>query len=414
MILKSCISTLLLFIIAINANANEIESPSRILDNISGNYIIFLSERSALNSKYNEQGQDRRSIVKKVIIQQKALIKALKVIDSEIIISSKSKLLENSIHLQMSHRAANIIRKHTHVINVKEVPYSPKLNFNSARQEKPSYHDHKEATIAVVGNGVDYTHIQLGGSGQKLKYQQAKKRKNINWNNFSNKTVVGGMNFYSLEKNLHDINNNPIESNNINVNEGFYPSGTVQTSLILKQAPNAKILAYKTIDWSWQQLYPALELVIDPNQDGILNDSPDIILVNFYGNNSFEYQRINELVSNHIDKISSLNIAIIASNNQTGALFSNAAPAKVTISYGNVMLQRLFISKGIKTAVMGSGKQTKNISLVNGYFAAYITGLIAQLKHDTPKITIKELRASLESKALFNESISEIALLPNG
>ncbi len=413
MILKSCITTLLLFTV-LNVNANERVSPFTVLDNISGNYIIFLSEPSALHSKYNEQGIDRRSIVKKVTKQQATLIKALKIIDNEIIISSQSKLLENSIHLQMSHRAANIIEKNTHVIKVKEVPYSQKLNFNSARQEKLSYRDHKEDTIAIVGNGVDYTHNQLGGSGKKSKYHQAKIIKKLNWKNVSNKTVVGGMNFYSLEKNPQDQNNNPLESYNLNVNEGFYPSGTVQTSLILEQAPHAKILAFKTIDWSWQQLYPALELVIDPNQDGIVNDSPDIMLVNFYGNNSFEYQRINKLVSNHIDKISSLNIAITASNNQTGALFSNAAPAEITISYSNVMLQRLFISKGIKAAVVGSGNETKNISLVNGYFAAYITGLIAKLKHDTPEVTIKELKASLGSKPLFNQSISEIALLPNG
>jgi len=409
MILRSCISTLLLFITALNVNANEGVSPSTVLDNISGNYIIFLSEESALNNKYNDQGIDRRSIVKKVTKQQATLIKALKVIDSEIIISSQSKLLENSIHLQMSHRAANIIEKNTHVIKVKEVPYSQKLNFNFARQEKLSYRDHKKDTIAIVGNGVDYTHIKLGGSGQKAQYQQAKIIKQLNWETFSNKTVVGGMNFDSLEQ-----SNNPLESHNLNVYEGFYPSGTVQASLILEQVPNAKILAYKTIDWSWQQLYPALEVVIDPNQDGLLNDSPDIILVNFYGNNSFEYQRINKLVSNHIDKISSLNIAITASNNQTGALFSNAAPAEITTSYSNVMLQRLFISKGIKAAVVGSGNETENISLVNGYFAAYITGLIAKLKHDIPKVTIKELKASLESKPLFKQSISEIALLPNG
>jgi len=409
MILRSCISTLLLFITALNVNANEGVSPSTVFDNISGNYIIFLSERSALNNKYNDQGIDRRSIVKKITKQQATLIKALKVIDSEIIISSQSKLLENSIHLQMSHRAANIIEKNTHVIKVKEVPYSQKLNFNFARQEKLSYRDHKKDTIAIVGNGVDYTHIKLGGSGQKAQYQQAKIIKQLNWETFSNKTVVGGMNFDSLEQ-----SNNPLESHNLNVYEGFYPSGTVQASLILEQVPNAKILAYKTIDWSWQQLYPALEVVIDPNQDGLLNDSPDIILVNFYGNNSFEYQRINKLVSNHIDKISSLNIAITASNNQTGALFSNAAPAEITTSYSNVMLQRLFISKGIKAAVVGSGNETENISLVNGYFAAYITALIAKLKHDTPKVTMKELKTSLESKVLFNQSISEIALLPNG
>ena len=274
-------------------------------------------------------------------------------------------------------------KKKQHVIKVKEVHYSQKFNFNFARQEKLSYREHKKDTIAIVGNGVDYTHIKLGGSGQKAQYQQAKIIKELNWETFSNKTVVGGMNFYSLEQRLQGKSNNPLESHNLNVYEGFYPSGTVQASLILEQVPNAKILAYKTIDWSWQQLYPALELVIDPNQDGLLNDSPDIMLVNYYGNNSFEYQRINKLVSNHIDKISSLNIAITASNNQTGALFSNAAPAEITTSYSNVMLQRLFISKGIKAAVVGSGNETENISLVNGYFAAYITGLIAKLKHDT-------------------------------
>ena len=410
MIFKSSLITLL-FITAINVNANEGVSPSIFIDNISGNYIIFLSEKSALDSKYNAQGIDRRSIVKKITKQQEALIKALKAIDSKIIISSKSKLLENSIHLQVSHRVANIIKKNANVIKIQEVPYSQKFNFNLSRQEKSSYRDYKEVTIAVVGNGIDYTHIQLGGSGQKLKYQQAKEIKKLNWKNFTTTAIVGGMNFYSLEKNLQDINNNPIESNNdLNVNEGFYPSGTVQASLILEQAPNAKILAYKTIDWSWLQLYPALELVIDPNQDGILNDSPDIMLVNFYRNNSFEYKRMNELVNNHIDKISNLNIAILASNNQTGTLLSNTSSNKAA-TLSKSIFQCLHTSKSIKGAVVGSGNKTKNVNLINGYVAAYVTGLIAQLKHDTPEITIKELKTLLVSERLSTQKTSGTAVL---
>jgi hypothetical protein len=413
MISKLCITTLLLFATSINVNANQGESPLIAIDNISGNYIIFLSEKSALDINYNNQGVDRRNIVKKITEQQVALIKALKVIDSNMIISSQTKLLENSIHLQVSHHGANLIQKNTNVIKIQEIPYNQRLNFNTAHQEKSLYRDHKEVTIAIVGNGVDYTHEQLGGSGQKLKYQQAKEIKEINWNSLKNTTVVGGMNFYSLEKNLQDINNNPIESNNnLNVNEGFYPSGTVQASMILEQAPYAKILAFKTIDWSWQQLYPALELVIDPNQDGILNDSPDIMLVNFYGNNSFEHKKINKLVSNHIDKISNLNIAIITSNNQTGSLLSNTSSYKAAISC-NSIFQCLDTSKGIKGAVVGSGNKTKEVNFINGYLGAYVTGLIAQLKHDSPGITIKELKELLGSVSLVNNKTSEIAMLPN-
>jgi len=412
MIIRSCITTLLFFITAVNVNANEKESSLVVTDNICGNYILFLSEPSALDSKYNNEGIDRRSIIKKITKQQVALISALKAIDNDVIISSQSKLLDNSIHLQMSHRAAALIEKNTNVINIQEVPYSQKLSFNFTHQKLPAYREHKKNTIAIVGNGVDYTHLQLGGSGQKFKYQQAAKEENTSGEGFPNKIIIGGMNFYSLERNLRDTNNTPIERYNLNVKEGFYPSGTVQTSLILQQVPNAKILAYKTIDWSWQQVYPALELVIDPNQDGILNDTPATMLVNFSANNSFEYQSHNELVSNHIDKASSLNIAIIASNNQTGSIFSNAIPAEFIRSYTNVMFQRLFIADAIKAAVMGSGNETEKINHVNGYFAAYITGLIAKLKHDTPKVTIKELRASLELKPVLSESISEVALLP--
>lgn len=86
---------------------------------------------------------------------------------------------------------------------------------------------------------------------------------------------------------------NPIENKDdplIHMENSLYPSGTAQAALILEQAPDAKILAYKTIDWDSNFLFPALDFIVDPNQDGDMSDRPDIMLINSFYSGGF-YQK---------------------------------------------------------------------------------------------------------------------------
>jgi hypothetical protein len=49
------------------------------------------------------------------------------------------------------------------------------------------------------------------------------------------------------------------------------------------------------------------------------------------------------------------------------------------------------------------------MDLINGYIAAYYTGFIAQLKHNIPERTIKELKAFMVEKNELSEKSSVIA-----
>ncbi len=411
MTVGSCATALFLFNIALAVNASEIANTSMIIDDSSGNYIVYLSERSALDSKYNVQGVDRRSALKIITKQQDDLINKLQSIYSKISINSKSKLIENSLHIRLPHRFVKTIQQNSSVISIEEVPYDKTLDLTSTHQKRPEflYIPKQGATVAIVGNGVDYTHSQLGGSGKPSVYQQVINTNKISKQYFPTEKIIGGMTFPLVSNGHKNINYNPIEnSNNLNVTEGFYPSGTVQASLILEQAPKAKIIVYKTSDLTWKQLYPSIDLIIDPNQDGILDDGPNVLLVNYFDNVDYEHKNNNALINKHFTNISNAGIAIVAPNNQTGELLSNIASEKMMISNVDFITHRLSTNISITGAIIGSGNETKEMELINGYNAAYYAGFIAKLKNMDTKFSLKNIKKFMNEKNNFIAQHNEI------
>lgn len=289
MTFKTSLTVLIFFIMTDNVSAAE--GVSEVIDKTSGNYIVFLSEKSALDTAYNSQGVDRQVAIAKITTQQNAFMAVINRLDENIIVQSKTKLVENSIHLHLPHRIISNIKNNKNVVKVIEVFQKPALSSHylqpSRFQDQSDKSD--DITVAVIGNGVNYT-------GQ----------------NVTNSAVIGGINFSFRQTNSQSSQNILTEdTSDINVIEGLHPSGTLQAALILEQAPNAKILAYKIEDWNWAQFYPFIDLILDPNQDGILIDTPSVLLINSYGNSNFRQREHDRLIVEHISKISNLGKSVV-------------------------------------------------------------------------------------------------------
>lgn len=233
-------------------------------------------------------GNDRSSIVKKIEAQQTLMLSVIRSLDSASVLTRKARLTENALYLQLSHNAAEQLINNENIISVEllseQATYTSEDEFKAFPFLKiKDVGD--DITVAIIGNGVDYTHKALGGNGD---YSQAWANRSNAWDGFPTDTVIGGLDFSASGEGYHSIDYNPIEdAEDINVAAGAIPSGTAVAAQILAQAPDAKILSYKTYDWASAYFFPVLDVIIDPNQDGDISDRPDIIVINAYGNGAF-------------------------------------------------------------------------------------------------------------------------------
>jgi len=123
----------------------------------------------------------------------------------------------------------------------------------------------KGTTIAIIDTGVDYTHPDLGGClGPNCK-------------------VIGGYDFVNKD-------NDPMDD----AGHGTHCAGIAAGNGTLKGvAPEAKILAYKVLDFSGQgwssDIIAAIERAIDPNQDGDTSDHADVISMSLGGKGTPDY-----------------------------------------------------------------------------------------------------------------------------
>ncbi|MBI3052093.1 S8 family serine peptidase [Candidatus Woesearchaeota archaeon] len=114
-------------------------------------------------------------------------------------------------------------------------------------------------TIAVIDTGVDYTHADLGGClGESCK-------------------VVGGYDFVNND-------NDPADDNG----HGTHVAATAAGDGALKgAAPKASIIAYKVLNAQGggytSEIIDAIEMAVDPNQDGDFSDRADIISMSLGG-----------------------------------------------------------------------------------------------------------------------------------
>lgn len=143
---------------------------------LSGVYIVSLTEKSALDKSYAYLGNNRRSAIAKIDAQQKDMIAVIKSLDSAAIVLQKVRLVDNSLHVQLTHEAAALLASNSMVTSIYQTDQAANNTEENSYKPYP-YLAMKDVgdsiTVAVIGNGVDYTHAALGGKGTEEEYAQA-------------------------------------------------------------------------------------------------------------------------------------------------------------------------------------------------------------------------------------------------
>lgn len=410
-----------------------------IAEGSSGVYIVRLSEKAVLDKSYASLGEDRKSVLSKVTSQQDKVSRLIQSLDGSAIIANKVRMIDNSLEVQMEHATAALLTNNPEILDVILTDKVADMTEEAAVSKYPflEVKDPGDSiTVAIIGNGVDYTHNALNGVGTAEAYELAWRNNSNAWDGFPTDTVIGGMDFAANFEGWHTLDYNPIENkDDLNVAEetAFYPSGTVQAAMILEQEPSAKILSYKTLDWSWSYFYPALDIAIDPNQDGDFSDRPDIVLVNAYGGGGF-YQRDGVGTSaatrqiEHVRRVAALGSLVIS---PTGAVIGNhvfnlsavgSTPEALTVgsvgltedgsmplsmftpagpTRGETYLKPEVVAPGenVVSALVGTGSEIGEVNDSVGYSAAYAAGVAAKAWTAKPELSALEVKALVTNTA---------------
>jgi hypothetical protein len=412
----------------------DVKSPFVISKENSGVYLITLSEKSALDASYTKLGDNRSSVVTIIEAQQEALLKTIRSLDASAVLTRKARLTENALYVQITHEAATQLNNNTHVINVELLSEEP--SYSSADEFKKfpflNIKDVGDAiTVAIIGNGIDYTHKSLGGNGD---YASAWANRSNAWDGFPTDTVIGGLDFSAIGEGYHSIDYNPIEdAEDINALAGNIPSGTAVAAQILAQAPDAKILSYKTYDWASAYFFPVLDVIIDPNQDGDISDRPDVIVMNAYGNGAFYVENDTNGSSstreiNLVRRLSAAGSLVVVSAGRTyynsyfNLAWRGAVPEALTVGSVNINDESIVLSdftpagptrgthqlkpevvapaEDIVGPIVGTGDVEGELSSHTTYAAAYAAGTIAKILSNYPELSPLEAKALLANTAI--------------
>lgn len=425
-----------------DATSSTIESTSdrkssfeKINENV-GVYLIRLSNKSALDSSYASMGSNRSSIVEGIDKQQALVLSSLRAEDGGAILTRKARLTENALYVQTTHSAADILAKNDNVVSVEllnvEANYTSDdefVKFPFLEVKDPG----DSVTVAIVGNGIDYTHKALGGSGTTEAYEQAWSNRSNAWDGFPTDTVIGGLDFSADGEGYHTIDYNPIEAvGDVNVESGAIPSGTALAAQILEQAPNAKILSYKTYDWASSYFFPVLDVIVDPNQDGDISDRPDIVVLNSYGNGAFyvEDDTNGSSATREVGLVRRLSasgsLVVVGAgqtyfNNYFNLAWRGAVPEALTVGSVKMNEESIQLSdftpagptrgthqlkpevvapaENIVSALAGSGDQEQEFPAHSTYAAGYAAGTVAKILAEYPQLSPLEAKALVANTA---------------
>jgi hypothetical protein len=458
MILKSSTVALVISsVLAVSASANDVQkvnqelsvgnitkstqesntdakSPFVISKENTGIYLIRLSEKSALDASYAHMGNDRSSIVQKVEAQQTLMLSIIRNLDSASILTRKARLTENALYLQLNHSAAEQLASNENILSVELLSEQPTYTSEDEFKAFPFLKVKDvgdDITVAIIGNGIDYTHKALGGNGN---YSQAWANRSNAWDGFPTDTIIGGLDFSASGEGYHSIDYNPIEdAEDINVEVGAIPSGTAVAAQILAQAPDAKILSYKTYDWASAYFFPVLDVIIDPNQDGDISDRPDVILLNSYGNGAFYVEDDTSGSSptreiNLVRRLSAAGSLVVVGAGQTyfnsyfNLAWRGAVPEALTVGSVGINGDDITLSdftpagpvrgthllkpevvapaENIIGPIAGTGDAQGEFMANSTYAAAYAAGTVAKILANYPQLSPLEAKALLANTAI--------------
>ncbi|WNC69921.1 S8 family serine peptidase [Thalassotalea nanhaiensis] len=424
-----------------------------------GVYLIQLSQKSAMDASYATMGNDRSSIVAKVELQQDAVMKVIRSLDNTAVLTRKSRLTENALYVQMNHGIVESLSADVNVVNVELLSESATYTAQDEFKKFPflNIKDAGDAiTVAIVGNGIDYTHKALGGNGD---YDMAWANRSNAWDGFPTNTVIGGLDFSAGGEGYHSIDYNPIEdANDINVENGYISSGTAVAAQVLAQAPDAKILSYKTWDWASSYFFPVLDVIIDPNQDGDISDRPDVIVLNAYGNGAFYVEDDTNGSSptreiNLVRRLSASGSLVVVGagdtyfNSYFNIAWRGAVPEALTVGSVGINGEDIVLSEftpagpvrgthqlkpevvapaeNIVGPIAGSGDAEGELDANSTYAAAYAAGIVAKILAEYPQLSPLEAKALVANTAIadgiqgsstyneeFDRNISNVAEVP--
>ncbi|WOT05074.1 S8 family serine peptidase [Shewanella youngdeokensis] len=448
-------------------------------------FYVYLSDVGSLTKATLNNKQAFAKNLKQVEAAQKLVTDNIKAIDGNIKVLSGAKLLGNFIRVQADAGYADTIKA---ISGVKQVVMAastvaiPKkaLNKNAiasvtSTAAAPALVDDVTAgegvKVAIIGSGVDYTHVGLGGDGSDESYAEAMANALNEFEGFPTDVVVEGMDLSSDSG--WGLDPNPIDQNVYFTREWDGSThntghGTRLASVVHALAPGATLAAYKTSNVSdpygegyslsaetSSSFMMALEYAVDPNQDGSFDDRADIIVVDAYGGNAF-YAESDDGVSSSvveafaIQMASALGSLVVVNAGNGGDWYDNkfnmtwrgSAPSALTVGgmtvddndnmvvtertpYGPVRGAKTFTkpdmvsyAENIDVAVVGGGDEmdTESDTVMA---AARVAAAAAVLKSKRPELSMAEVKALLMNTA--NNSVmdltskqAELTLIGNG
>ncbi|WNC73800.1 putative Ig domain-containing protein [Thalassotalea psychrophila] len=301
---------------ALDANAasstSQLPQGSVFTEQVSGSYLLTLTGSGALDRQHWQQGSDRQAILAQISQQQSSVLASVKAIQADAQLISQTRLLANQLFLTMTADTAEQIKHNDQLASVQFVTNAAATNVTTLAAKVTAEDDDSTSpnvghpypflkvndagdniTVAIIGPGVDYTHVALGGNGEENSYAEAYFNRANAWGGFPNNVVIGGYDFNS-ESVMQDYNPLEYHTNITDTRddslEYIAGRGTMAAYTIVNSVPDAKILSYKTEGitdgadvigekGTHVKLMAALEMAVDPNLDGDMSDRADIILI---------------------------------------------------------------------------------------------------------------------------------------
>ncbi|GIU21659.1 S8 family serine peptidase [Shewanella sp. MBTL60-007] len=446
---------------------------------------VYLADVGSLTKATLNNKKKFAESLKQVEAKQKTVLNDILALDGNIEVLPGAKIFGNFVRVQADASYADkikaiagvkaVIADTTTAVAPVNAMSKPSANTASTMTKAPALVDDVTAgegvKVAIIGTGVDYTHVGLGGDGEAATYGEAMANAMNTFDGFPTDVVVEGMDLSSDAG--WGLDPNPIDQNiyytrdydGATHNTGH---GTRLASVVHSLAPGAKIAAFKTSNVSdpygyGYSLAPessstfmlALEYALDPNQDGSFDDRADIIVVDAIGGSAFYAPSDNGISSpvveaHAIEMASGLGALVVVNAGTGGEWFDNrfnmtwrgAAPSALTVGgmrtdadnnmqvtestpHGPVRGANGFskpdmvsYAENIDVAVVGGGDQTDTESHTV-MAAARVAAAAAVLKSKRPELSMVEIKALLMNTAdnnvmnLANEQ-ADLVLIGNG
>ncbi|ACJ28876.1 Peptidase S8 and S53, subtilisin, kexin, sedolisin:Cadherin [Shewanella piezotolerans WP3] len=445
---------------------------------------VYLADVGSLTKATVNNKQKFAANLKQVEAKQAAVLADITALDGNINVLPGAKIFGNFVRVQADASYANKIKN---IAGVKAVvtetttavipanALAKPVVSSTSSTKAPALVDDATAgegvKVAIIGTGVDYTHVGLGGDGQAETYGEAMVNALNAYDGFPTDVVVEGMDLSSDAG--WGLDPNPIDQNIYFTREHDGAThntghGTRLASVVHSLAPGAKISAFKTSNVSdpygnGYQLSPessstfmlALEYALDPNQDGSFDDRADIIVVDAFGGNAFYAPSdtgISGLVAeaHAIEMASGLGALVVVNAGIGGEWFDNrfnitwrgAAPSALTVggmsadADGNMMVTEstphgpvrgangyskpdmVSYAENIDVAVVGGGTQT-DVESTTVMAAARTAAAAAIIKSKRPELSMVEIKALLMNTANNNvmdleDKQADLVLIGNG